>query len=253
MTRSTCIVLALGVALGFAGCLAKDAGVGTTIDGGHPPDGGGPLDSGTTTDAGTTIDAGHTDAGALDSGVTKGDGGFSAGDCRSNVDCPPDGACVALVDGGYRVCQFPVPPAQTCEAGRGDECCSPADCDAGSCFFDDAPRECSPIARVPFNRCMTDECANDGDCGAAKICAGPGIFSPVRVCVDGACHVDADCTASAGGRCVLYRDSCCSIARGLYCAYPPDGCSSGADCRAGSCDVVDGRARCVAHPPFCPL
>ena len=159
--------------------------------------------------------------------------------------------CIELVPGGYRVCQVPPVEATSCEAGRSDECCNGSECATGDCFLGPIRRFCGGAKRLPFNECMTDQCASDGDCTDA-ICAPRGTFAPVAVCVAGACHTDADCTAEAGGSCVVVTEPCCGIRAGLFCSYPSDGCQSNADCTSGYCAISGDRARCMSGGPICP-
>ena len=106
--------------------------------------------------------------------------------------------------------------------------------------------------RLPFNECAVDECRNDTDC-TDGVCAPAGTFAPVASCVAAACLHDDDCTAEAGGTCVLTVDPCCAIPTGLVCSYPSDGCSTSDPCATGYCDATDGRARCRTDGgPFCP-
>jgi hypothetical protein len=238
--------LSSSVLLLLAGCPSSSANDGGTdapavMDGGA--DGGG-------SDGGGS-DGGGSDGGGSDGGGSDGGGSTARGDCASTTDCPAGGMCIELVPGGYRVCQVPPVEATSCEAGRSDECCNGSECATGDCFLGPIRRFCGGAKRLPFNECMTDQCASDGDCTDA-ICAPRGTFAPVAVCVAGACHTDADCTAEAGGSCVVVTEPCCGIRAGLFCSYPSDGCQSNADCTSGYCAISGDRARCMSGGPICP-
>lgn len=198
-------------------------------------------------------DAPTVDAPATDGGATVDAPSTASGDCDVDADCP-GGTCVALTPGGYRVCRTPPVEATTCGEPGIDQCCTSADCTTGACYLGPIVRSCGGAVRLPFNECASDMCADDGDCGTDQICAPAGTFAPVAYCVAGSCHHDADCTAEAGGECVVARDPCCSIPTGLVCAYASDGCRTSADCTMGYCTNDGVRARCVNDGgPFCPL
>ncbi|HEX3850568.1 MAG TPA: hypothetical protein VHW01_06350 [Polyangiaceae bacterium] len=104
-----------------------------------------------------------------------------------------------------------------------------------------------------YAECVSDECTSDGDCKSGELCTPPGLRT-VRQCMPASCRRDSDCTAEAGGACVVFGGACCFNTMGpgtfrpeqLACAYPSDGCQSDADCTGASCVVSDGRAHCAS-------
>lgn len=187
-------------------------------------------------------------------------GGGVHGDCKTNADCKV-GQCVELTKGGYKVCASDPKEATMCSQGGGDECCSSADCamQGGSCYAGTDLQFCGG-AFPAFNRCVKDGCASDADCGGSQlpaICAPDGAFGlPKRSCLVAFCHTDADCTAKAGGVCVLVGDNpCCShqAPEGLGCVYP-GGCATDAECPGGACDLdtTTGQGHCGPPSQGCP-
>lgn len=171
------------------------------------------------------------------------------GECDTDADCP-GGTCVELASGGYRVCRVPREPATGC-TGTFDDCCTTADCVTGTCFLGPVHRGCGGATPIPANECALDECERAGDCPLG-ICAPAGTFAPIATCLLAACLRDSDCVAAAGGVCVLARDPCCGVERGLVCSYPSDGCLTDADCPGGYCDSDGGRTVCRHGVPLCP-
>ena len=239
---------------GTAGGGTADGGAdsGGAIDGGARVDAASGTDSGADASSGTDSGSGSEGGPGIDAGTTVDAGTSSMGDCLTDADCP-GGTCVALVPGGYRVCRVTPVPATGCEPGRGDACCTSADCAMGTCFLGPIHPSCGGVFRAPNNECGVDECATNADC-TDGVCAPAGTFAPVATCVSASCFHDADCTAEVGGHCVIALDPCCSIPVGLVCSYDRDGCRTSADCAAGYCNAVGGRARCdTGGGPFCPL
>src|SRR5689334_3660331 len=91
-------------------------------------------------------------------------GGFVvAGSCETNSDCPPDGACVEFIPGGYRVCQYPVVEATMCNAMGSDECCTTADCTTpgDKCILSPFGASCGGAQMEPHNQCAHDLCTKN--------------------------------------------------------------------------------------------
>jgi len=196
------------------------------------------------TDAIVPVDSTPRDAG-LDAATR------ARGDCLSTSDCPR-GTCVELVVGGYRVCRTPPLEATHCSGSSSDQCCTSSECPSGAhCFLGPVHPTCGGATMAPANECAMPECTRDLDCPSG-ICAAAGTLAPVPICLDAACRHDSDCTAEAGGTCVLARDPCCMLPVGLVCTYPSDGCVTNADCLSGNCAADLGRARCQPDPVVCP-
>ena len=135
--------------------------------------------------AGGTGGGGSGGAGSSSGGAGGATG--APGECHTNVDCPPDGACIELIAGGYRVCQYPVVEATSCN-GVGDLCCNNAGCNLGERCINEPFPACTTVTMRPYNRCVKDLCAGDGDCAGGEICAPAGTFNDkVRVCVPALC------------------------------------------------------------------
>ncbi len=221
--------------------------------------------------AGATGGSGGTTGGS--GGTTGGSGGVSgsginSGDCVKDGDCP-NGKCVELVPGGYRVCVVPVPEATACQnqSPGVDECCTSAECAEGKCYAFPAKPSCGGALPVDQNVCAS----NDFGCDQAGTCPinsdGVGVCMPagaygykVAACLAVGCQRDTDCSAEAGGQCLPIEDPCCGAPNGLYCVYPNDGCHRQADCAVDQhCEVgydttkQQNIARCVAGSALCPL
>ncbi len=275
MTSTRALALGLVLVVGCGGGTTPDD-AGNTTDGGS--DGGSPIVDGghdaAPTDAGSdaghdvgtsTHDAGHEPLDVGTDAASHPDGGTSVlGDCTSDANCP-GGHCVALVPGGFHVCQFAPVPVTSCDPGGPthgpDECCNTTDCSAdggagGTCYLN-PPLDCHSLHRLPQNECMTDECQNDNDCIDASgdppdpdlACVAAGTIGSVRTCITAYCHTDADCTAEAGGHCVLTGNTCCHEMNTLACAYASDGCRADVDCASNHCviDSSSGRVACAAN------
>lgn len=222
------------------------------------PDGG--TDGGPEGTDAPLVDGGASDGGASDGGTSDGGasdagpdapGSSAMGDCRSDADCP-EGTCVELTPGGYRVCRVTPVEATGCDAGRADACCDSGDCAIGACYLGPIRAFCGGPLREPANECGAAECSTDADCADGTLCAPAGTFGPVALCVTASCRVDADCNAEAGGHCVVVTEPCCGVRVGLLCTYDSDGCRSDADCTSGYCGIELGRSRCTAGGPICP-
>lgn len=187
-------------------------------------------------------------SGSSSSGAGDDEGG-PHGDCQTDADCGGK-PCVPLTKGGYKVClSFPVEATICPTGGAGDECCASADCattNAGACYSGADLQYCGQWFPSALNRCVKDACQSDDDCSsplssAPGICAPAGAFGhPKRACLTALCHTDADCTAKAGGACLLIGNhDCCTLPapEGLGCAYPGD-CVHDADCPSGSCTLA---------------
>lgn len=183
-------------------------------------------------------------------GGSGGAGGADVGgDCETNADCPPDGSCIELSPGSYRVCQYPIVEATSCPS-KLDICCSSLDCEGvgASCLLTPITAFCAGIKQQPHNECASDQCVSDDDCGQDQICAPAGTLgNQIRVCLTATC--EGQC--AGGVPCAVIRNPCCGAALGLFCA---PGCLTDADCPDGYCDVDPGTQEsiCVDGAPICP-
>ena len=192
---------------------------------------------------------------------TTSTGGGVHGDCIIDADCPK-GQCVALTQGGYKVCVSKPDEATICNSGGADACCTTSDCvmnGGGVCYAGSDLQFCGG-AFPGFNQCVKDACASDADCASGPfpaLCAPDGAFGlPKRKCLVAFCHVDSDCTAKPGGACVLVGGNpCCShpAPDGLGCVYS-GGCTTDTDCPGGACelDTVTGEGHCGPPGQGCP-
>lgn len=179
---------------------------------------------------------------------------MQSGDCDTDADCAPNGHCIELSPGGFRVCQFPVPEATTCSEPANDECCDSTDCAAPSkCYLGPIVPSCGGPQILPHNQCATDLCSA-GSCPGG-LCAPAGtVNNAVMTCIASACSKDTDCTAHAGGICATYVDPCCNATTGLACIYPGINCRTSADCGNDSYCGIDasGAPVCMKGGPACP-
>jgi hypothetical protein len=183
--------------------------------------------------------------------------------CSSASDCN-GGECVPITD-GYSACRDPEARYQTnADAGDLGQCDGDQPCEAGACFslaVAGGTSQCSPGGFDQRNVCIDDECSTDADCPNGGLCAPAGVAGsrlipgfPRRRCVSATCRSNADCTAKPGGICGMIEDGCTpsGIEQWGYrdaqitCVYP-DGCTRGADCTSGYCDVLDGAAVCLSR------
>jgi hypothetical protein len=186
--------------------------------------------------------------------------------CQTAADCSDAGTCGRFGDTGAGVCVTAPRPATQC-AGQGGDCCTTTDCERGTCIaVTTQPVLCSGTAGFDVrNRCLTDDCASDGECPTGSVCTPPG-FELRRSCIEAGCRSDADCRAESGGACVLIGLGCvggacsdvqsgCCVTRigggsrrpaALACVYPSDGCQSDRDCPGAFCTIAGGRARCTS-------
>lgn len=210
---------------------------------GDSHEGRGPVDGGS--DGAVSIDGGGVDSG---SAVDAGEVG-EAGQCTSDADCA-GGTCVEVAP-GIGVCVGTAEEATACSGTPDiDECCDSSECTEGACYLGPVTPYCGGPAMVAHNVCASDLCSSDADC-ADGVCLPAGAFSrPVRTCLPAGCTSDADCSAEAGGRCVLYYDPCCG-SPSLQCRYP-GGCRTADDCPSRNCAVRDGKLSCDPMPPACP-
>lgn len=220
-------------------------------------------DGGTTTGSGTSGGSTSTDPTPRDAGViVKVDAGVkrSAGRCAKDKDCAPDGHCVELTAGGYRVCSYPPPAPQPCANGAPsppDECCGT--CAGGTCTL---ATSCGGAFIMPHNACAISRCATDADCGANGVCLPTGVGSPyARTCMpSNECLRHSDCTAAPDGVCALVGtigplpqcapwacpgSSSTQVANGLMCIYGSE-CADDVDCAPGKghCEKIGGRPTC---------
>jgi hypothetical protein len=105
-----------------------------------------------------------------------------------------------------------------------------------------------------ISTCRYDACAADADCDDGTICAPggfPGAGRVVNYCLRAQCATDAECSARAGGQCVLLSDAPhCYGTYGFTCTYADDPCRGHGDCDLGSSCVVtaDGTECQEAQP-----
>ena len=206
---------------------------------------------------------GFHDGGTLDANTTKKDAhaSSSTGDCAADFECGPNGKCVELVPGGFRVCGHPPPAPQLCNDAGGpfpifpDECCGT--CATGTCTL---ATYCGGPFINPHNVCAVDACTGNADCGPKGICLPAGVGDlHARSCLrDNECLHDTECTAAPGGACILAgengpKDACVPFtcggdvrpAKPLQCVYPGD-CRGDMDCNASfHCEEQNGRLACA--------
>ena len=210
---------------------------------------------GTQTGSSTQATSATTATGSSSTSSGAGGGaGQAPGECKTNADCPPDGSCIELLLGGYRVCQYPVVEATSCTDPSSDQCCKTAECGVGEkCVFGPFPGSCGGAFQLPHNQCVKDACAGPADCQANEICAPAGtLANKVRVCIPAPCS-SAQCPTSQEniGWCVAVKNPCCEATLGLHCAK---GCVTDIDCPGGYCDVDGNTGFTVCTPgvPACP-
>lgn len=243
--------------------------------GGGSDDGGAPTDDGgaSAIDAGSDDDAGAADAGPADAGTGDGvvDGGRRDA-CGADGGCPDDGACSALPDDAdaTRYCVYDLDaPREECVDGgvvggpggfAPNECCADDACarDGGTTGVCASYgfRWCGGVAPPNANRCLQDECVDDGHCGAGRACLPRGAFGElVAKCVDAECRADDDCVARAGGQCRPLSTGTCGSVGAFACTYADDPCRDDDDCgQSGNgypqiCAPRDGGVQCVEVPP----
>ena len=185
---------------------------------------------------GSTSTGGST-GGSTSTGDSTGGTVLLTGDCQGDADCN-GGTCVEVTPGGYKVCTS-MPVEATMCSGTGmppDECCASADCAEGKCYLSTDLPYCGGPAMATYNRCVTDGCATDADCGTNAICAPVGAFgNPVRACFPAFCKTNADC---GDGSCAPIQDSCCAEPAGLACVKA-GGCQKDSDCAADGSQYCD--------------
>lgn len=214
--------------------------------------------AGTTTSSQTGVTTGSSSS-ATSSGSTvssSSTGTFvQPGECKTNTDCPPDGQCVELFNGGYKVCQYPVPSATACSGSNLDQCCKDADCmGVGEhCLLSPVVAMCVGVQQEPHNVCAKDQCTTDTDCQPDEICAPPGaLHQKIRTCLHAACKTTF-CGQESLAPCVVLKSPCCDAPIGLVCGY---GCTTDMDCPGGYCDVDPMNptsTKCMTGSPACPL
>lgn len=211
--------------------------------------------AGTTTGA-TTVGSTNSSSSSTSSASTStGTGGTGpGGECSTAADCPPDGQCVELIPGGYRVCQFPVVSATTCSHPGLDDCCSDADCTGAGerCLPGPPVPSCGGIVPAPHNYCAKDQCTTNAQCNADEICAPAGaLHNLVRSCIHAAC-LTPFCGLESLQPCAPIKSPCCQATQGLACA---GACRTDADCPGGYCDLSTQdptHSACKQGSPICP-
>lgn len=228
-----------GEGAGASGGGTTSAGAGGT---GGGADGGGPS-------------GGAPSGGAPSGGGGAGEGGAEpqGGDCDDAADCPPDGDCVELTPGGFRVCQYPVIEATSC-ISEDDQCCDSTECEIGLlCLETPILPFCGGVQMVPSNVCAGPTCVSSLDCRGAAACVEAGtVGNKVKSCIAAQCSTNADCEASPGGICAPVQEPCCNGVAGLYCIYEGN-CRSSADCGNDEhCGFDAAGPTCLPGPPICP-
>ena len=181
----------------------------------------------------------------------------NSGDCKFDVDCKGiGGRCVALSYGGYRVCQFPVPPPTTCNGY--EECCP------NGPFCTVTGTTCLEAPVVPFcggmvmvgNICASNKCSTAADCPGGVCVPAGALGYKISACMPAPCRLDKDCPS---GLCVPFTPPCCSGGPATMACVAPGGCRTSADCPCagtvcGTCvlDTVAGKTYCASNPPICP-
>ncbi|MCB9520881.1 MAG: hypothetical protein H6700_10755 [Myxococcales bacterium] len=146
-------------------------------------------------------------------------------------------------DGSYTLARSDVPLASCATAADCDatELCDVARCRRVACVRNadcEVGQICPlPSITLPARTCVA-ECADDGDCGAGRVCKqffeGAACFPTGEGETAAECEAVADC----GG------DRVCVDWPGGHCAAA--GCDRGVPCGEGAaCAMVDGRASCV--------
>ena len=238
-------------------------GCGSSVE---PDDGSGGAgasqSSGSSGNTGGTSSNG-TSSEATGTSVSGTGGGPPSGDCATDADCP-NGKCIELAPGGYKVCASLPMEATMCSSTEPtfpDECCTSADCRAGACYSTTVLPYCGGPAISEYNICVADQCQTDDDCihdnPEPWICIPAGAWGwPANACRTAYCHTNADCTARAGGVCAPIENTCCGIPYGLACVYP-GGCTKDEDCAPDftqhcEIDAKTGTARCADGGLACP-
>jgi hypothetical protein len=205
-----------------------------------------------------------TGGGSAGGGTSHGGGGAGGGGAKNSGDCDNDGDCpgshcVAITPGGFRVCQQVPVEATSCTNPGIDDCCNTSDCQLdGLCLVGPVSPACVGPVHLPRNECGYDQCGSDPDCGAGMICVDRGLWGPeIKSCMVADCKRDTDC--GAGEKCELIQNTCCSnypasVALGLYCVPPVNGCHNDKDCDQGSYCALDAnqKAVCTAGMATCP-
>jgi hypothetical protein len=155
-----------------------------------------------------------------------------------------------------------VEEATTCGTNGIDECCNTSECTSGKCIEAPLTPFCGGAQPQPYNACAVDMCQSNAECTreGQKVCIPAGALGyKVSGCMGVSCLLDADCSAEAGGACILLKDPCCGAPAGLVCSYPTGGCKKDSDCpNGGYCaaelDSSTGTfvAKCQDGPIACP-
>jgi hypothetical protein len=208
-----------------------------------------------TASTGTGTGTGTSSAGTGTSTSTSSTGsGMNFGDCATNADCPPNGTCVEVAPGGFRLCQFPVAEATMCDSPN-DACCTSADCMMpDKCYAGPLMPSCQGIQPAPKNVCASDTCLSSVDCEGKAACMPQGtVGNAVAGCLPAACLHDTDCVAHAGGICATVKEPCCGTVAGLFCVYPTISCRTSNDCPGGYCGFdMNNEPVCMPGLPLCP-
>ncbi len=125
------------------------------------------------------------------------------------------------------------------------------ECTSGKCIEAPLTPFCGGAQPQAYNTCAVDICQSNAECTreGQKVCIPAGALGyKVSGCMGVSCLLDADCTAEAGGACILLKDPCCGAPAGLVCSYPTGGCKKDSDCPGGGycaaeLDPIDGHVR----------
>ena len=206
--------------------------------------------TGTTSTAatGTSSTSTTSSQSSTSSGMTK-----NFGDCNTDADCTPNGHCIEVAPGGFRLCEFPVTEATMCSSAQ-DQCCTSATCMAGEkCYAGPLVPACSGVVMQQFNECAKDACATNADCPAGACMKAGTIGNKIATCIPAACTKDTDCTAQANGHCATVEEPCCHTTTSLQCIYAGN-CRTTKDCGVGKyCAPAQmGAPTCEPGGPICP-
>jgi hypothetical protein len=86
--------------------------------------------------------------------------------------------------------------------------------------------------------CFYDQCMGDRDCMPSQVCGCTPQTTPVNICIQAECYIDADCGAS--GYCS--PSIACGGVVGYYCHVAADECVNDPDCTGVPCSYDIGAA-----------
>jgi hypothetical protein len=185
-------------------------------------------------------------------------------DCKSNIDCEPDFACIRIPEevGAVRFCVDVGPKPfndGACESGMPltTGCCADDSCIdnnvQGYCVDFNAGY-CGGPPPLNINECRFDLCTTDNECGAENACVPGGVLGKIiNTCTATFCKTDADCATRSGGQCRPLSDLSCGDTIGFYCTYEEDECRSNADCPNGEVCTPQSNNDGTTCEAFIPL